>query len=151
MTTLHGINCCLRDGCLNRIENRTTGLCATHSREARKKSAPKTKARKTRIAKVSDEGKERMAVYGAIRKVFLEARPDCQGHFTRYENDIYNIWIVKATEIHHQRGRVGDLLYDVRYFMQVCRKCHEYIETHPEEAYERGWSLLRTQTEPHKI
>lgn len=50
-----------------------------------------------------------------------------------------------ATEVHHKKGRIGKLLTDVRYFLGVSRTGHEYIETHPEEAYEKGWSLKRNQ------
>ena len=26
-------------------------------------------------------------------------------------------------------------------FLYVCSRCHNFIETHPKEAYERGWSI----------
>lgn len=49
----------------------------------------------------------------------------------------------KASEIHHMRGRLGDLLADQRYFLGVCRACHQRITEHPELAYEMGWSTRR--------
>lgn len=48
-----------------------------------------------------------------------------------------------ATEIHHKKGRVGKLLMDVRFFLGVTREGHNYIESHPEEAFEKGWSIPR--------
>lgn len=129
---------CTIEGCGHLSENRDIGLCATHAREARKKSAPKAKPARKRIPKQSDEGKERMAVYRAIKSLWLE----------RHTNTFCDVCAVEFTsEPHHKRGKLGDLLYDVRYWLPVCRKCHTYIETHPEEAYEQGWSLSRHQTE----
>lgn len=50
---------------------------------------------------------------------------------------------VKSTEIHHKKGRVGDLLTDEQYFMAVCGDHHRKIELHPSWAKEMGYSLNR--------
>lgn len=128
---------CSVEGCGHLAER--TGLCATHGRAQRKSTAPKTKPRKTRIAKQSEEGKERMEVYGAINRMFLLMNLECA------------ICNNNSEEVHHQKGRIGDLLYDVRFFLPVCRTCHVFIEKHPETAYMNGWSLLRNSNEPHTI
>ena len=128
---------CLIEGCGHLAER--TGLCATHSREARKKAHPKEKVKRQRISKQSDEGKERMAVYGAINRMFLLMNLECE------------ICGRNSDEVHHKKGRIGDLLYDVRFFLPVCRICHDFIEKHPETAYMNGWSLLRNTNEPHTI
>lgn len=82
-----------------------------------------------------------MNVYLAIRELYLKAHPFCEVTGPPH----------RATEIHHRKSRLGDLLFDVRYFLAVSREAHQYIETHPQEAYEKGWSLLRNANEPHEI
>ena len=72
--------------------------------------------------------------YAKIRKVYLFTHPIC-GVEHCYD---------KATEIHHMKGRTGDLLTNEKYFMPVCRAHHNYIESHPIEAKEHGYSLTRT-------
>lgn len=52
-------------------------------------------------------------------------------------------WL-RATEIHHKKGRIGKLLTDERYFLAVSRKGHRKIENNPEWAYEQGFSIRRT-------
>jgi hypothetical protein len=44
-----------------------------------------------------------------------------------------------ATEIHHKRGRVGNLLLDKRHWLAVSRDGHNWIHAHPTEARMRGW------------
>ena len=48
-----------------------------------------------------------------------------------------------ASTIHHKKGRMGELLTDVKYFMSACMDCHNWIEDHPREAKEKGYSLKR--------
>lgn len=112
------------------------GICSRHNREARKASAPKEKPKRQRIAKQSDEGKERQLTYLAIRTLYLAQFPNC----AVCEDDGKE---VKATDIHHRKGRLSDLLYDPRFFIGVCRNCHQWIEENPVDAIEAGWSLSR--------
>ncbi len=71
--------------------------------------------------------------YSKLRKVFLFTHPTCEILDCGCE----------ATEIHHRKGRVGDLLTDERWFLAVCRAHHIYIELHPALAKEHGYSLSR--------
>jgi hypothetical protein len=66
---------------------------------------------------------------------------------------IARVWIVgkidpengqPAETIHHKKGRIGNLLLDTRYWLGVTMETHTKIENHPEWAYEKGYSLLRT-------
>lgn len=41
-------------------------------------------------------------------------------------------------EVHHERGRHGDLLFDISHWHAVCRRCHLWINDHPDEARARG-------------
>ena len=47
-----------------------------------------------------------------------------------------------ATEVHHKKGR-GKYHLDTSTWLPVCRNCHTWIETNPQEAYELGFSLIR--------
>jgi len=69
--------------------------------------------------------------YKKIRVVFLDANPLCErcGGI--------------ATTIHHKKGRIGELIINTEYFLPACMPCHDWIETHPEEAKEKGYSLNR--------
>ena len=70
-------------------------------------------------------------VYTKLRREFLEANPWCLRCGGR------------ATEVHHKAGRVGALLLDASKWAAMCSDCHRYAGSHPQEAYERGWSLRR--------
>ena len=49
-------------------------------------------------------------------------------------------------DIHHMRGKIGDLLTNTKYFLPVCRACHEFIESNPEIAKDLGFSKDRLTT-----
>ena len=44
----------------------------------------------------------------------------------------------KTKDVHHQRGRVGSLLLDQRYWIPVCRECHDWIGANPQQARAAG-------------
>jgi hypothetical protein len=48
-----------------------------------------------------------------------------------------------ATQIHHMKGRIGDLLTDRRYMLPVSDRGHKKIELNPDWAKEMGYSLSR--------
>jgi len=56
---------------------------------------------------------------------------------------INGICVHQTSDIHHQKGRVGELLTDQDYWLPVCRPCHSWIELHPTEAQKKGLSFLR--------
>jgi hypothetical protein len=60
-----------------------------------------------------------------------------------------------ASQVHHKKGRHGyadewafeqeiSLLHDQRFWLPVCPQCHRRIEENPAWAYEREYSLTRT-------
>jgi hypothetical protein len=85
------------------------------------------------IKKVSDKRKTENKDYTKVRKVFLESLIFCQVKGCKE----------LATEVHHQKGRIGKLLTDISYFLGVCRECHNKIELQPTWAKENGYSLNR--------
>jgi hypothetical protein len=40
-------------------------------------------------------------------------------------------------------GRVGELYLDETHWLALCRACHFYVEMHPKEAKEMGFSINR--------
>lgn len=49
-----------------------------------------------------------------------------------------------SIEIHHKKGRIGNLLHDKNFFLAVSREGHLFIERNPEWALNMGYRLLRT-------
>ena len=75
--------------------------------------------------------KKQIKIYNSLRAEFLSKYPRCE-------------WCkMPATEIHHKKGRMGEMLNETKYFMSVCRTCHLWIEDHPREAKEKGFTLDR--------
>lgn len=71
--------------------------------------------------------------YLKIRKEFLKEHPKCE----------VDKCVKDAKEIHHKKGRTGDLLTDTRYFLAVCSTHHKLIEAKPNWAKENGYSESR--------
>jgi hypothetical protein len=85
------------------------------------------------IKKVSDKRKSENKEYTKLRKLFLTEYTICQVKGCKE----------LPTEVHHKKGRIGKLLTDTRYFLGVCRECHNKIELEPLWAKENGYSLNR--------
>ena len=90
------------------------------------------------IKKVSKALAKEREVYARLRQKFL------LGKWCAYHG---NPCI--PTEIHHAAGRTGvnekgvPRLLDVEYFVPVCPEAHRWIEEHPKEAKEQGFSESR--------
>ena len=74
------------------------------------------------------------AAYDVLRKKYLEAHQMCEAHLGGCST--------YATDIHHKAGR-GQYMLDDTTYLAVCRTCHQYIELHPIEAKEMGFSINR--------
>ncbi len=72
--------------------------------------------------------------YSKLRKQFLSERSVCRAK-------IHNCSI-QATDVHHMKGR-GKYHLDTTTWLPVCRNCHMWIETNPEDAKELGYSISR--------
>jgi hypothetical protein len=106
--------------------------------------AKRTRIQRTPVKAVSTKQKKLLAKYHRIRLAFLN----------RPENKVCPVTKQPTTEVHHKQGRVGyadefardndiPLLLDERFFLGVSRSGHRWIEEHPEQAKERGWSVNR--------
>lgn len=60
----------------------------------------------------------------------------CQAHIT-------GICTHHSTDVHHKAGRAGELYLNEEFWLAVCRACHMWIETHPKEAREKGFSVSK--------
>jgi ribosomal protein S27AE len=74
--------------------------------------------------------------YSTKRKAFLDKHPMCQAHLPQ-------ICTTVSTDVHHMKGRIGNLLLDETHWLSVCRGCHYWIEMRPEAAKELGFSIKR--------
>ena len=96
---------------------------------------PTNKKRKA-IAPRSLKRAKQERTYSSLRKTFLLSSPLCTAKLP-------NICTHQSTDVHHMKGRIGPLLTDVNYFLSVCRQCHDWIEGHPIEAKELGYSISK--------
>lgn len=84
---------------------------------------------KKSIKKVSDKRQVENKMYMEVRAEYMKDNPVCE------------ICGSRQVELHHKKGRIGKLLFDIRYFMTVCREDHRYIHENPKEARKKGWLL----------
>ena len=75
-------------------------------------------------------------LYSTERRIFLDEHPMCEAHLP-------GICTKYSTDVHHKMGRIGELLLMIIHWLAVCRACHDWIENHPEEAREKGFSIKR--------
>jgi len=111
-----------------------------YKKSKHKKKAKSSPPKRTPIAKKSKKAIAEDAIYMPIRNEYMKEHPVCECC-----NE------VASNEIHHVMGRVGyadkdarprgiKLLWDKRYFMAVCRACHNEIHFgSPEWAREQGY------------
>lgn len=70
----------------------------------------------------------RLATYATVRQQYLKDHPNCGVQDCREA----------ARDIHHTRGKHGKFLFDVRYFLGVCRRHHDWIHQNVGEARKMG-------------
>lgn len=146
--------------CGNIVEG-STEMCASHNaffRKLKKQNEKSISKRAQMIEKqkaknsiprkkpnaVSEKRKEINEEYFKLVEQFKKDNPECKANV--------NDFCTKHTDHpHHKRGRTGDNLMDVATWFPVCASCHSYIEAHPKEAKEKGWSESRLATEPKTI
>jgi hypothetical protein len=100
-----------------------------------KKSAKPTS--KKPLSPRSSKQQKLEALYSILRTKYLQNHPYCEAHLPGCQ--------INATDIHHKKGRTGDLMLDDTEFLAVCRLCHGWIETHPVEAKELRLSKSREE------
>jgi len=99
------------------------------------------KTRSTALSPRSPKQRRIEAAYSVIRKAYLETHSMCEAHLAGCAT--------YATDIHHKAGR-GTLTLDSTTFLAVCRSCHMWIETHPKESKDLGFSIERLKNNDHE-
>ena len=84
-----------------------------------------------RLRLVSKKRAKQNKAYSIYRNLYLNNHTACE------------ICGGKACEIHHKKGRFGERLNDMQYFMAVCRGCHHWIHTNPQIAYAKDYLIRR--------
>lgn len=117
----------------NEKGNRYCKYCWTRKQPKTVKSVTKTyKPIAPRSLKRAKQERD----YSKLRKTFLLSFPSCTAKLP-------NICKHHSTDVHHMKGRIGPLLTDIKFFLSVCRPCHDWIEVHPIEAKELGYSISK--------
>ena len=83
------------------------------------------------LRKRSKKRSKQETEYSKLRLLYLNDHEFCESRLPGCS--------LKATDIHHKKGRVNEDLTDITEWMAVCRSCHQWIETHPIEATELGF------------
>lgn len=97
--------------------------------------APRKRPVRQRIKQVSKSQGRRNRWYSKVRSEFM-ARP---------ENKVCHCCTTLgrkpslAEDVHHMRGKIGELRYKTEYFLPVCRRCHDWIGNNLGRAKELGW------------
>lgn len=95
------------------------------------------------IKKVADKRKEQNKAYAALKKSWLLLHPVC-------EIGGLNCQII-GQDIHHQKGKEGDLLLDTRFWKVACRNCHHEINENSKKAIEDGDSISRHKAKTNEL
>lgn len=100
------------------------------------KTKPKPTVRQKKLSPRSPKRNLQEAEYSVKRKQFLNNNPMCQVHLS-------NICTQYANQVHHKKGRIGDLLNDDTFWLAICGACHSWVELNPIEAKELNLSVNR--------
>lgn len=108
----------------------------TQMKRGLKPRARPEKTKRRRIKPVSKSRARVLALYARKAKRFRAEHPWC-GRCN-----------LRATDVHHKRGRVGSLLTDERHWVTLCRSCHDWVGANPGQAAEAGWLDLGKWGQP---
>jgi uncharacterized protein YlbG (UPF0298 family) len=85
------------------------------------------------ILQFKKKRKVEMLKYSILRTEFLAKK----------ENQICPITKQPTTDVHHKKGRVGNLYLDTTHWIALSREGHKFVEENPEWAKENGYSENR--------
>jgi len=86
------------------------------------------------MKQISDKRAAENSLYKKEKEVFLKEHWRCRACPSLPSVKTKHPYSNFSSEIHHTRGRTGRLLRDQRFWMPVCRRCHEWIHTNMNEA-----------------
>ena len=104
------------------MQYKSTDKYCSHTCFSADKNAPSKKVSKP-IPQISKKRLSELAIYRPLRDKYLAEHPICEVKGCGRKTD----------DLHHKAKR-GSNLSNVDTFMAVCRTCHIWIHTHPEES-----------------
>lgn len=87
---------------------------------------------------MSDKRAAEMVEYRKEKKAWLESQPVCERCGCVFADEIMLTPV--EPDLHHKRGRTGRLLRDQRFWIALCRDCHDWVHNNMAEA--RNMDLL---------
>lgn len=114
------------------LQGNTTGMSQVTPTPIQPKPVRTPKAKKG-LRRASKERARQLRAYAILRPIYLRSHPYCMafGHCSR-----------RAREIHHTKGRAGELLCEDEWFIPICPRHHQWIHDHPNKARELGLLLF---------
>lgn len=100
------------------------------SAKCKDKNAKQKSGIKKHINKFSAKLINELAIYRPLRDNYMDEHVLCEVKDCNRE----------AEDLHHKNGR-GKNLYNVEFFMAVCRMHHAYIHEHPSKSREDGYLI----------
>jgi len=121
------------------VRNRLCKWCSNSLAVKQGKEYKPTKSVKP-IPSRSPKRQKQETQYNREAKQFKEDNPHCKA-------GIPGQCTGRTTEVHHIAGRIGLMLLYQPYWLATCHECHVWIEAHPIEAKELGYSMSKTNTD----
>lgn len=123
---------CDFDGCYNIIDG-TSMYCKRHNNKFMKPKKTYIHKKRKRIRPISKKRSLQNDLYKKIKDSWIKINNKC------------NVCKHPATDVHHKKGRAGDLLLDSTLWIPVCRQCHIKITNESKWALDKGLSILRSK------
>lgn len=106
------------------------------------KVSPEKKPR--RLRQKSSNQRRREARYMVVRNLYLRNHPHCEVCVKMATLlDCSSYTILPSREVHHRKGKIGELFFDVKFFLAVCRGHHDAIGREPAWAKRHGFIVDR--------
>jgi hypothetical protein len=95
--------------------------------------------KRTRIRQVSAQRRTENAAYNIRVLAWKLEHPWCKACFPiAVFLEIHWANVAPTKDCHHMAGKEGKLLMDEKWWLPVCRKCHDWIGDHSNAARELG-------------
>lgn len=86
------------------------------------------------MKKITDKRKKQYKLYRTKRDKYMSINKICEVDGCKRP----------SCDLHHKKGKEGELLYKEDFFMAVCRTCHNRITVDSRWAIKNGYSLRRS-------
>lgn len=89
--------------------------------------------RRTPVRRVSKKRARQNRVYTQKRRAFLEGNCHCHRCSAAGAST--------PLEIHHRKGRIGEMLNREEWWFALCNPCHRWVHENPKQARESGYII----------